>query len=39
MPSKLGQLRAKTVVIADTRDIGAVRRLKLQDCTTNPTLL
>src|ERR671916_1493770 len=37
--SKLDQLRAMTVVVADTGDIEAVRRLKLQDCTTNPTLL
>ncbi|WP_046864215.1 transaldolase [Microvirga massiliensis] len=39
MPSKLEQLRATTVVVADTGDIEAVRRLKPQDCTTNPTLL
>ena len=39
MPSKLEQLRAMTVVVADTGDIEAVRRLKPQDCTTNPTLL
>jgi transaldolase len=28
-----------TVVVADTGDIDAVRRLQPQDCTTNPTLL
>jgi transaldolase len=39
MTSKLDQLRAMTVVVADTGDIEAVRRLKPQDCTTNPTLL
>ena len=39
MASKLDQLRAMTVVVADTGDISAVRRLKPQDCTTNPTLL
>ncbi|MFK8253194.1 transaldolase [Ancylobacter terrae] len=39
MPSKLDQLRAMTVVVADTGDIEAVRRLRPQDCTTNPTLL
>ena len=33
------QLRAMTVVVADTGDLEAVRRLKPQDCTTNPTLL
>lgn len=39
MPSKLDQLRAMTVVVADTGDLDAVRRLQPQDCTTNPTLL
>src|SRR5499427_8417053 len=39
MASKLEQLRSMTVVVADTGDIEAVRRLKPQDCTTNPTLL
>lgn len=39
MVSKLEQLRAMTVVVADTGDIEAVRRLQPQDCTTNPTLL
>ena len=39
MISKLEQLRGMTVVVADTGDIEAVRRLKPQDCTTNPTLL
>jgi transaldolase len=39
MPSKLDQLRAMTVVVADTGDLEAVRRLKPQDCTTNPTLI
>jgi transaldolase len=39
MPSKLDQLRAMTVVVADTGDLDAVRRLRPQDCTTNPTLL
>ncbi|HEX8166926.1 MAG TPA: transaldolase [Beijerinckiaceae bacterium] len=37
--SKLDQLRGMTVIVADTGDIEAVRRLKPQDCTTNPTLL
>ena len=37
--SKLDQLRSMTVVVADTGDIEAVRRLMPQDCTTNPTLL
>src|SRR5258707_13320556 len=39
MASKLEQLRGMTIVVADTGDIDAVRRLKPQDCTTNPTLL
>lgn len=39
MPSKLARLRDMTVVVADTGDIEAVRRLAPQDCTTNPTLL
>jgi transaldolase len=39
MPSKLEQLRAMTVVVADTGDLDAVRRLKPEDCTTNPTLI
>jgi transaldolase len=39
MASKLDQLRAMTVVVADTGDVDAVRRLEPQDCTTNPSLL
>ncbi|HEX8662766.1 MAG TPA: transaldolase [Beijerinckiaceae bacterium] len=39
MASKLDQLREMTVIVADTGDVEAVRRLKPQDCTTNPTLL
>ncbi|TDL83668.1 transaldolase [Palleronia sediminis] len=39
MPSKLDQLRDMTVVVADTGDIEAVKRLKPQDCTTNPSLV
>jgi transaldolase len=39
MASKLDQLRGMSVVVADTGDIEAVRRLKPQDCTTNPSLL
>lgn len=37
--SKLDQLRAMTVVVADTGDLEAIRTLKPVDCTTNPTLL
>ncbi|WP_026622849.1 transaldolase (plasmid) [Ensifer sp. WSM1721] len=39
MTSKLKQLRASTVVVADTGDIEAVARLKPVDCTTNPTIV
>jgi hypothetical protein len=39
MPSKLDQLAAMTLIVADTGDIDAVRRLRPVDCTTNPTLL
>lgn len=39
MSSKLDQLRQMTVVVADTGDIDAVRRLAPQDCTTNPSLV
>ncbi len=39
MPSKLDQLRTMTVVVADTGDLEAVRRLHPVDCTTNPTLI
>lgn len=39
MASKLDQLRGMTVVVADTGDLEAVRRLRPQDCTTNPSLV
>ncbi len=39
MASKLDHLRDMTVVVADTGDVEAVRRLKPQDCTTNPSLV
>ncbi len=39
MTSKLDRLRTMTVVVADTGDLEAVRRLKPQDCTTNPSLV
>ena len=39
MTSLLDQLRAMTVVVADTGDIGAIEKLKPVDCTTNPSLL
>ena len=37
--SKLAQLRAMTVVVADTGDYEAIERLQPVDCTTNPTLV
>lgn len=39
MTSQLDQLRAMTVVVADTSDIEAVRALKPTDCTTNPSIV
>lgn len=39
MPSKLDQLKAMTVVVADTGDIAAIEAFKPEDCTTNPTLI
>ena len=39
MSSKLDQLRAMTVVVADTGDIDAIRAFAPVDCTTNPTLI
>ena len=39
MASKLDQLRDMTVVVADTGDVDAVRRLKPEDCTTNPSIV
>jgi len=38
-PSKLAQLRELSVVVADTGDYEAIKRLKPVDCTTNPTLV
>lgn len=39
MASKLAQLRAMTVVVGDTGDIEAVRALRPEDCTTNPSIV
>lgn len=38
-PSKLSQLRDLSVVVADTGDYDAIKRLRPVDCTTNPTLV
>lgn len=37
--SRLDQLRELSVVVADTGDFDAVRRLRPVDCTTNPSLV
>lgn len=37
--SKLAQLRELSVVVADTGDYEAIKRLQPVDCTTNPTLV
>ncbi|HUB63612.1 MAG TPA: transaldolase [Methylocella sp.] len=39
MPSKLDQLKAMTVVVADTGDMDAIRRFGAVDATTNPSLI
>lgn len=39
MPSKLDQLKAMTVVVADTGDMSAIEAFRPTDCTTNPTLI
>lgn len=39
MVSKLEQLKAMTVVVADTGDIESIRAFMPTDCTTNPTLI
>lgn len=37
--SKLEQLRGMSVVVADTGDFDAVKRLRPVDCTTNPSIV
>lgn len=37
--SKLDQLKAMTVVVADTGDMAAIEAFRPVDCTTNPTLI
>jgi transaldolase len=39
MLSVLDQIRDMSIVVADTGDLEAVRRLRPVDCTTNPTLV
>ena len=39
MPTQAEQLKELTVVVADTGDVDAIKRLKPQDATTNPSLI
>ncbi|MCX5495950.1 transaldolase [Kaistia dalseonensis] len=39
MTSKLDQLKAMTVVVADTGDLEAIKTFRPVDCTTNPSLV
>ena len=39
MSSQFEQLKEHTIVVADTGDVDAIRRLKPQDATTNPSLI
>jgi transaldolase len=39
MTSQLDQLKEYTIVVSDTGDIEAIKRLKPQDATTNPSLI
>ena len=39
MTNQLEQLKKHTIVVADTGDVDAIKRLKPQDATTNPSLI
>ncbi len=39
MASLLEQLKTMTTIVADTGDVGAIRQIKPQDATTNPSLV
>lgn len=39
MASQLEQLKEHTIVVCDTGDVDAIKRLKPQDATTNPSLI
>jgi transaldolase len=39
MTSQLEQLKEYTIVVSDTGDVDAIKRLKPQDATTNPSLI
>ena len=38
-PNQIEQLKEHTIVVADTGDVDAIKRLKPQDATTNPSLI
>ena len=39
MTSQLEQLKEHTIVVCDTGDVDAIKRIKPQDATTNPSLI
>ena len=39
MPNQYEQLKEHTIVVADTGDVDAIKRVKPQDATTNPSLI
>ena len=39
MSTQLDQLKEYTIVVADTGDVNAIKRLKPQDATSNPSLI
>lgn len=39
MSNQYEQLKEHTIVVADTGDVEAIKRLKPQDATTNPSLI
>ena len=39
MTNQLEQLKEHTIVVCDTGDVNAIKRLKPQDATTNPSLI
>ena len=39
MTNQLEQLKEHTIVVADSGDVNAIKRLKPQDATTNPSLI
>lgn len=39
MASQMEQLKKHTIVVSDTGDVDAIKRLKPEDATTNPSLI